>query len=176
MIRVNKNEIFPVTVQLIDEEAGVLATGRTVYYDLRHYDDSLLSPAVSGVMVESTATPGIYKTSASIPDPGQYIFYATCSGFLPNIEEIIVNPENIYELVKQNRHYNISVEDVIRTNSTPTASQIARNVPLNTTDYVVTTIRKDGDANWASTTTSGVVYAHYRDLDDKTPYKMGGPF
>lgn len=176
MIRVNTNEIFPVTVQLVDEDIGELASGKTVYYDLRYFDDTPLSPVVSGTMVESTATPGIYKTTTSIPNPGQYIFYATCSGFLPNIEEIIVNPENIYDLVKQNRHYNISVEDVIRENATPNASQAARNVPLGATDYVVTTIRKDGDANWAATTTSGVVYAHYRDLDDKVPFRMGGPF
>jgi hypothetical protein len=173
MIRVNENEQFPIVVQLVNEESGELASGETVYYDIRDMADNPLSPAVSGTLIESTVEPGIYKSTASIPDSGRYVIYATCSGFLANTEEIIVNPENIYELVKQNRHYNISVEDVIRTNATPTASQTIRNVPMNRTDYVITTIKRDSDPDWSSTTTSGIVYAWYRNITEDVPYKMG---
>ena len=163
-------------VSFIDESTGQLATGQNVSYDIRYPDDSSLSVPISGLLVESTVQPGIYKTVESISLPGQYIIYATCSGFVSSTEEVIVNPENIYELVKQNRGYNVSVEDVIRENSVPTASQMARNVPLGITDYILTVIKKDNQSDWSTTTTSGLVYAHYLDLDSKAPYKMGGPF
>lgn len=175
MIRVDINEAFPVVVSLIDEETGQLATGQLVYYDIRYVDDSPLIPAVSGILYESSVQPGIYKTTVSVPVAGQYIIYATCSGFISNTEELIVNSENIYDLVKQNRHYNISVEDVVRENTNPTASQLVRKVPLGMTDYIITKIKKDYHPDWDSTITSGVVYAWYRDWDDKAPYKMGGP-
>jgi hypothetical protein len=174
MIRVDINEVFPIVVSLVDEETGYLAIGQNVNYDIRYTDDSPLAPAISGVLVESTIQPGIYKTLESIPTSGQYIVYATCSGFVSNTEEIIVNPENIYELTKQNRHYNISVEDVLRENPVPTSSQTIRKVPLGMTDYIITKIKKDNQPDWTSTTTSGIVYAWYRDFDDKAPYKMGG--
>jgi hypothetical protein len=174
MIRVDINEIFPIVVSLVDEETGYLATGQIVNYDIRYTDDSPPVPAVSGVLIESTVQPGIYKTLESLPEAGQYIIYATCSGFVSSTEEILVNPENIYVLTKQNRHYNISVEDVIRENPVPTSSQIIRKVPLGMTDYIITVIKKDDQPDWETTTTSGITYAWYRDLDDKAPYKMGG--
>lgn len=178
MIKTDKSVEFAISVALFDECAGSLATGETVYYDIREATTDLsLSPPISGIMTESTVEPGIYKTVTSIPDAGEFIFYATCSGFMTNTEEIIVNPESIYDLAKQNRHYNISVEDVIRTNATPTASQIVRNVPLNRTDYVINWIKPDYALDWTNpATTSGIIYAHYRSTSDEIPYKMGGPF
>jgi hypothetical protein len=177
MKRVDKNEVFPILVQLVDEQAATLATGQTVYYDIRKaMDDTPLSPPVAGTLTESLVEPGLYRTVVSgIPIGGQYLVYATCSGFITNSEELIVNPENIYELTKQNRHYNISVEDVIRENATPTTSQTTRNVPLGRTDYVITKIKYDTDIDWSITTTSGITYAWYRDISDTVPYKMGGP-
>jgi hypothetical protein len=176
MIRTDISEQFLIVVSLIDETTGQLAPGQNVSYDIRYPDDNSLSPPISGILVESTVQPGIYKTIESISLPGQYIIYATCSGFVSSTEEVIVNPENIYELAKQNRSYNISVEDVIRENAVPTSSQVARNVPLGYTDYIITVIKKDNQPDWNSTTTSGLVYAHYRSLDDKVPYRMAGPF
>lgn len=176
MIRVDKNETFPILVSLIDETTGQLAPGQTVYYDIRQMNDAPLFPAINGIMVESTVEPGIYKTSASISDEGRYIIYATCSGFVSNTDEIIVNPENIYELTKQNRHYNISVEDVLRENAVATPSQTVRKVDLGNTDYVLTWIKRDSDTTWSGTTSSGVVYAWYRDVSDRVPYKMGDPY
>ena len=177
MIRVDKYEQFPILVQLVDEQAATLATGKTVTYDIRKAaDDTSLSPPVAGTLTESLVSPGLYRTVVSgIPTGGQYLIYATCSGFITNSEELIVNPENIYELTKQNRHYNISVEDVIRENATPTASQTTRKVPLGRTDYVITVIKSDTDTDWTVTTTSGITYAWYRDITDTVPYKMGGP-
>jgi len=148
-------------------------SGRTVYYDIRDMVDNPLSPPVSGTLSESTFAPGIYRSSASIPTIGTFIIYATCSGFLTNTEEIVVNPENIYELTKQIRHYNISVEDVVRTNATPTPSQAARNVPLDGTDYIITKIKNDSASNWDSSTVSGTVYAWYESTSEKLPFRMG---
>jgi hypothetical protein len=174
MIRVDINETFPIAVSLIDEETGALATGKTVLYDVRYVTDDPLVPPISGTLIESTVEPGIYKSTGSISAPGQYIIYATCPGFVSSTEEIIVNPENIYVLTKQNRHYNISVEDVIRENPVPTSSQTIRKVPMGMTDYIITKIKKDDQPDWDITTTSGITYAWYRELDDRAPYKMGG--
>lgn len=172
MIRINTNETFPISIGVLDETTGEYVSGKTVEYVIRTVAGSLTA---SGVLTESPNESGIYRTSTSISSAGEYILYATCSGFLSESEDILVNSENIYELVKQNRHYNISVEDVIRTDEPATASQSARNVPLNKTDYVITKIRGDGSSDWSSTTTSGIVYAWYHSDTDNVPYKMGGP-
>ncbi len=174
MIRVDISEQFPILVSLLDETTGTLVSGRTVTYDVRDLSDNVLSPPVAGTLSESSYESGVYRGSGSITSAGTYVCYATCSGFITNTEEIIVNPENIYTLVKQNRYYNISVQDVARTNGSPTSSQTVRNVPLNKTDYVVTVIKRDSDSDWVSTTTSGVVYAWYDSVDSNVPYKMGG--
>ena len=178
MIRVNKNESFPITVSLIDESIGEVATGKTVYYDVRQQpNDVELSPPLNGVLVESSIASGIYTTVTYIDTAGSYVVYATCSGFTTNTEEVIVDEDNLANLVKQNRHFNTSVEDVIRTNSVATASQTARKVGVGKTDYVLTRVKPNYAADWDdSATVSGVVYAHYRELDDQVPYLMGGPF
>ncbi len=176
MIRVDKNEIFPILVSLIDENTGQLAAGQAVYYDIRDMSDLPLSPPVSGTFTESLIESGIYRTEETIPTDGEFIIYATCSGFITNTEEVIVNPESIYDLEKQNYHQNISVEDVKRTNAVPTASQTARNVPLDNTDYIITLIKDNADPDWTNPVASGSVYAHYEDITDAAPYKMGGQF
>lgn len=166
------NEVFPIVVELRDEETGQHVSGREVYYDIRNMVDAPLSPPVSGVLMESTFEPGVYIASASIPIIGMFIIYATCSGFLTNTEEVVVNSENIYDVVKQTRSYNTEVEDVVRTNAIPTLSQIARNVSIGVTDYIITNIKNDSASNWDSTTISGIVYAWYKGTADKLPYKM----
>ena len=175
MIRVDKNEIFPILVSLIDENTGQLAAGQTVYYDIREMDDSSLSPPLAGTLPESIVEPGIYRSEESIPTAGEYIIYATCSGFIANTEEVIVNPESIYDLEKQNRHYNISVEDVLRENAIATPNQIIMKVAVGESDYVITRIKPDDDTTWSGTTTSGITYAWYRNEGDCAPYKMGDP-
>jgi len=171
MIRVNVNETFPITVALVDEVDAVPATGRDVYYDVRQLPgDVVLTPPLEGVLPESTVEPGIYKTLASIDEAGTYVVYATCSGFLPNTEEIIVSHN-------YNRHYNTSVEDVIRSSASPNASQAVRNVGLGRTDYVITRIKPESAADWSGpATVSGIVYAHYRTTDDEVPFLMGAAF
>jgi len=123
MLRVNPGEQFPIVVSLVDESTSSLATGQTVQYTIRNVDDTPLVPDVSGTLVESTVEAGIYKKVETVYTPGPFIIYATCPGFLTNTEDLMVNQENIYDLAKQNRHYNTSVEDVTRTNAVPTASQ-----------------------------------------------------
>ena len=174
MIKINENETFTILVQLIDEETKSLAIGETVYYDIREaVDDSSLSPPVEGTLVESTVEPGLYKKTVSVSEDGQYIIYTTCSGFISNSEELVVNSENIYELTKQNRHYNIFPEDVLRTNTTPTASQTIRKVPFGGTDYIINRIKKDDAIDWSeSTVASGVIWAWYRNTTDALPYRM----
>jgi hypothetical protein len=176
MLRVDISEQFPILVSLIDENTGQLASGQTVYYDIRQMNDFPLSPPIAGTLPESLVEPGIYRTEESIPTAGDYIIYATCSGFITNTEEVIVNPENIYDLTKQNRNYNVSVEDVIRENAVATSSQVVRKVALGNTDYILTKIKYDYETTWSGATTSGIVYAHYRDESDSVPYLMGGPF
>lgn len=178
MIRVNINETFPIAATLLDETTNSPATGKTVYYDVRKQPgDQVLSPPLNGLLIESTVEPGIYSTLASVNEAGSFIIYATCSGFLSNTEELVVDTSSLADLVKQNRNYNTSVEDVIRSTAIPTASQAARNVPLGLTDYILTEIKADVDSDWSGATiASGIVYAHYRDLSSTVPYKMGGPF
>ena len=149
MIRVDKNEIFPILVSLVDENTGQLASGQAVYYDIRQADDSLLSPPISGTLSESLVELGIYRSTESIPVDGEYIIYATCSGFITNTEDVIVNPESIYDLERQNRHYNISVEDVLRENAIANASQTIRKVALGNSDYVITKIKNDYETIWS---------------------------
>jgi len=177
MIRVNVNEEFSITVTLLDEETNQPASGQDVYYDVREQPgDSALSPTLDGILTESTVEPGIYKEMVSISEAGTYVVYATCVGFLANTEDITVNEEDIYEVVKQSRHYNISVEDVLRTTSVPTADQVTRSVPENKTDYVITKIKRDQDADWSGAyVVEGIVYAWYKASTDNAPYRMGGP-
>jgi hypothetical protein len=68
------------------------------------------------------------------------------------------------------------VEDTIRTNLTPTASQTIRKVPLNKTDYITTVIKKDNEDDWGTTTTSGIIWSWYEGLSSELPYKMGPEF
>jgi len=177
VIKVDISENFPITVALLDEGTGNLSSGETVVYDVRDANDLSLSPPISGTLTESTVASGIYKTTLSIPTPGEYICYASATGFVTSTEEIIVEAQNLYDLVKQERHYNLSVEDVVRTNVTPTASQTARKVPLNKTDYVVTRIKADDASDWSVPVTSGTVYAHYENIvTSLVPYKIGGEY
>lgn len=177
MITVNISESFIITVALLDESTGALASGETVFYDIRTINDTSLSPPISGTLTESTVQEGIYKASLSIPTSGTYICYASAENtdFAASTEEIIVNTENLYDLTKNNYHYNLNIEDVVRTNEIPTASQTARNVPLNKTDYIITRIKSNSASDWSSPVSSGTVYAHYETNTDQVPWKMGGP-
>jgi len=178
MIEANKNKLFPIIVSLVDDYTGVLVTGQSVAYDVREINDNELSPPISGTLSESTVEGGIYKTELSIPSAGSYICYATCSGFATSTEEIIINEENIYDIIKENRPHNLSVEDVVRTTASGsmTASQIARNVPYGRTDYIVTLIKRDSDLDWSSPTASGISYAHYVSTAEVLPFMMGGQY
>lgn len=178
MIKVNISENFPITVALLDETNGELASGQTVTYDIRDSNDLPLSPPISGTLTESSVEPGIYRKLLSIPTAGTYICYAAASEFLANTEDIVVeeyDDTNLANLIKQERHYNLSVEDVKRTNAVATASQTVRNVALNKTDYVITKIKSDDASDWSNPVTSGIVYAWYNSVADRVPYKMGGP-
>lgn len=178
MIEANKNESFPITVSLFDDLEAELVTGKTVSYDIRTIDDQLLSPPISGSLTESTVESGIYKTELSIPSAGNFICYATCSGFITSTEDIIINEESCAEVSKYNLPHNISVIDVPRTTASGavTASQLARKVPLGKTDYIVTLIKADSDSDWTNPVSSGVSYAHYSSVTDDLPYMMGGEF
>ena len=177
MIRVSASEQFPITVSLVDEVDGTMGSGRSVFYDMRiHPNDAPLNPPVSGTLVESTTQSGVYSKIFSLPAAGEYIVYTYCTGFSAGAENIIVDEDNLADLVKQNRHFNISVEDVIRENSVATASQTTRKVAVGNTDYVITRIKPNSASDWTdSATVSGIVYAHYRDESEEVPFLMGGP-
>jgi hypothetical protein len=175
MINVNINETFPITVTLMDETTDGDPSGKMVYYDVRKLPgDVPLDPVLSGTLAESAVEVGVYKTMVSISEYGNYIVYATCSGFLTSTENIVVEEEDLTALIKQNRHYNIAVEDVVRTEVTPTASQVTRKVPFGKTDYVITRIKPDGASDWTDPgTVQSTVYAWYESDTDEAPYKMG---
>lgn len=172
MIRVDQSENFPLSAT-IEDASGAPVSGKTVYYDIRDENDDPLSPPITGIFDESTTGSGVYTKVLSLDAAGVFYAYATCSGYNTGVESITVNAENIYQLTKQNRNYNISVEDVLRTNSTPTASQTVRKVPFNKTDYINTIIKDDDASDWSSATVLGTAYAWYRDIEDDIPYKMG---
>lgn len=173
MIRTDIGESFVISVALWNEESGENASGQTVYYDVRDNNDDSLIPPVSGTLIESIVTSGIYTETLTLNIAGNYICYATASGFFSSSEEIIVNPENIYDLTKQ---YNVFVEDVTRTNITPTASQTVRNVPLGETDFIINKIKKSSESDWTTTTISGIAWAWYKSVTDALPYKMASEF
>ena len=183
MMTVKENDTLPITVGLVDEETGGMASGQVVFYDIRNFpSDTSLVPSISGTLVESSIEPGIYSGVASIPNAGNYIIYASCQGFTTSTENVVVEEvdssnHDLSELIKQNRHYNISVEDVIRTTQTPTASQSARKVPKGRTDYIITKIKRDEDLDWSGpNVVTGVVYAHYRRDTDQAPHKVGAEY
>ena len=172
MIKVNTNETFTITAMPVDESTGTAVTGQTVSYYIRNAStDAAVS---NGTMTESLFEPGIYRKNLTVASAGNYIIYVTCTGYLSDSEALEVN-DDLLNLVKEGRHYNISVEDVLRTNATPTASQTTRKVPLGYTDYVVTKVKNDADADWSSPIATGTVYAWYRTITDTVPYLMGGP-
>jgi len=178
MIEANKNELFPITVSLFDEIRGELVGQKQVIYDIRTIDDNHLTPSVTGTLSESSVEDGIYKTELSLPESGSYICYATCSGFITSTEEIMISNENIYEITKENRSYNTSVIDVprITVSGSGNSSQIARNVPVGKTDYIITKVKRDDDVDWTNPVSSGTSYAHYTSMADTLPYMMGGAF
>lgn len=179
MIRVCVNESFPIVVTLLDEETGQTASGKMVNYDIRVQPDDLpLAIPIYGVLTESAVEAGIYKTMQAINETGSYIIYATCSGFVSSTEEVMVVPEVNYTdlevLIKQTRHYNISVEDVVREDKDATQSQVTRKVPVGRTDYVITRIKRDTDLDWSGNQVAeGRTYAWYARTNSKAPYKMG---
>lgn len=173
MIRANVGERFMIVVALWDEAVGINASGRTVYYDIRDENDNPLFPPINGTLIESTVASGIYKKILSIDVPGEYVCYAVCDDFYSSTEEIIINQENIYDEVKASRAYNLKVEDVVRDSTVPTASQLVRNVPLGSTDYIITYIKNDDDLDWSYPTASGVSFAWYKTINSEMPFKMG---
>ena len=98
MIRVNIADVFPIA-SIVTDVSGQPAIGKNVYFDIRYTDDTVLSPPNNGVMVESTVASGIYKQDISINTAGSYICYITCTGFLTDTKDIIVNQETVAEAV-----------------------------------------------------------------------------
>lgn len=175
MIEATKNELFPITVSLFDEETATLIAGQEVVYDIRYINDTPLSPPISGTLTESSVEGGIYKTEVSLPTAGSFICYAFCTGFITSTEDIVINDESAVEVAKYNLPHNISVIDVVRTDDS-NPSQLSRNVPLGKTDYIVTLIKRDDDLDWSNPVSSGTSYAHYTLQDQDRPYMMGGPY
>ena len=178
MIKVNKNETFPLLVSLLDEGSDRLINGKVVTYDVRTIDDQELNPTISGVLTESTTTSGIYHTSLSLPTAGSFACYITCNGFISEAESILVSEENIFELTRSHYPFNSKVMDVTRTTAYDerTPSQISRHVPYGKTDYIVTVIKHDFDLTWNNPIASGISYAHYLTEDSMLPYMMAGEF
>ena len=152
-----------------------MSSGEQVYYVVKQQPgDVSLNPTVSGVLTESSESPGVYSTILTLSEAGNYTVYITCAGFTTNTEDIKINSEDINVLIKQLRHHNTLVQDVIRENATATASQTVRKVPVGGTDYIITKIKSEEDEDWSGqSVVEGRVYAWYRNVGDSVPYKMG---
>jgi hypothetical protein len=165
MIVVDKNEQFILTASFISD--FLLLEGADVSYEI--YDDSDIVVS-SGTMAESSVQPGIYKANESISEGGYYICYINTED-RSIAEQIEVNNDTDYLLAKQNRNYNISIEEVVLTN-VPTGTQVDRNVKQGNTDYVIERVKEDGNDDWIGTTASGNVYVWYQ--QNSRPFKVGG--
>lgn len=124
MIEANKNELFPITVSLLDELTGRLVSGGVVTYDIRTIDDALLAPPVSGTLSESSVEVGIYKTEVSIESFGTFICYASCDGYMAGTENIVISDRSLVA---------VSIcSPVMDSNEFGTMSLYAKNVGLPT--------------------------------------------
>lgn len=177
MIKVNKNESFPLVVSLLDEGTTSLVSGQTVSYDVRNTNDETVS-VLSGSLVESATEVGIYSVLLSLPESGTYIIYIKSYGFVSEAESVMVNEDNLVEIIKSNRSYNTSIIDVARTTTQDqrTSSQISRKVPYGKTDYIITKIKREEDLDWSDPLCTGISYAHYLSEDSTLPFMMGGEF
>jgi len=171
MIKIPKGVVFPITVSLFDDHLGKLISNGTVSYDVRDVYGNELAPPVSGTLSESSISEGIYLEELSIDEPGNYIFYATCSGFITNTETIVVYDK--YDNYVIDAPHNVFVMDILRTNEDITESQQIRKVGIGKTDYVISAVKRDDDLDWTNPVSSGISYAYYRNIDDDLPYMMG---
>ena len=74
----------------------------------------------------------------------------------------------IIDLAKQNRQYNISLEEV-----RATSNILSRKVATGEVSHIIYRIKDDADSDWTGATVSGTVYMWYRTLGDTAPYKVG---
>jgi len=174
MIKANYDEDFTLTVAVVSED-GMVTGLTTVTFEI--WDDDENNLIDSGTMVESSKVLGIYiyTTHITKSEYDSYgtlyrVYFETPAGITDGAEDIMIN-DDLYELVRENRHYNLSVENVL-----VLAAEIPnpnpRNITDNTTNFVKTRIKAEGDANWDSADVH-YVYAWYKVLGDKIPYKMG---
>ena len=174
MIKANYDEDFTLTVAVVSED-GMVTGLSNVTFEVWNDDEDYM--AHSGTMVESAKLGGIYIYTMHITK-AEYDSYGTLwrayfdapTGITDGAEDIMIN-DDLYELVRENRHYNLSVENVLALNA-EIPNPNPRNITDNVTNFVKTKIKAEGDANWDSADVH-YVYAWYKTTSDKIPYKMG---
>lgn len=163
MIRVDTDEQFSLMAGVVDGDA--MAAGLTVNYDVR---DSSNTTVVSGVLQEDANYNGVYCRYISLTTPGNYRAFYETDGYPVGSEEVIVNVESLYKLIKQTRHNNISVENVMATVDVP-----SRKVQAGQTNYVIVRIKDDAASDWAAPVKVENVYAWYTTMGATQPFFMG---
>ena len=174
MIKANYDEDFTLTVAVVSED-GMVTGLTTVTFEI--WDDDEANLIDSGTMVESAKVPGIYIYTTHITK-SEYDSYGTLyrayfetpAGITDGAEDIMIN-DDLYELVRENRHYNLSVENVLAYTADIVPAKNPRKLSDNVTNFVKTKIKAEGDANWDSATVH-YVYAWYETVGDTIPYKM----
>ena len=175
MIKANYDEEFTLTVSVIDEGVGMVS-GLSVSYEILTEDEATLVD--SGTMWESTTVSGVYLYTTYITET-EYdangtlyrVYYKTPSGYTDGADDIMIY-DDLYKLTEQNRHYNLSVENVLAYTADIVPAQNPRNLSDNVTNFVITKIKSEKSANWDSADIH-YVYAWYQTVGDKIPYKMG---
>ncbi len=170
-------EHFSVTDESNTLVSGISPTAFTV--DLFKPDGEEVGNQIDTDVVELSE--GHYRAEFTPNETGTWYMTVYHGDYFPwgKSDDILVYAsdfDTVTASVKQNRNYNVSVEDVIRENISSTASQTARSVSRGRTDYIVTQIKGDDTTTWSGSTTSGISYAWYRTVADTIPYKIGGPF
>lgn len=173
MIKANYDEDFTLTVAVLSEDD--MATGLTVTYEIWTEDEATMID--SGTMAESSEVPGIYLYTTHVTQ-SEYTthgslyraYFKTPSGYSDGGDDIMIN-DDLYKLVRENRHYNLSVENVLTIGSEITATN-PRNLSTGVTNFVKTRIKAESQANWDSATPN-LVYAWYQTVGDQIPYLMG---
>ena len=150
MIKANYDEDFTLTVAVVSED-GMVSGLTNVTFEIWTEDEANLID--SGTMVESSKIAGIYIYTTHVTK-AEYDTYGTLyrayfdapAGYTDGAEDIMIN-DDLYELVRENRHYNLSVENVLVL-AAEIASPNPRNLSDNVTNFVKTRIKAEGDANW----------------------------
>jgi hypothetical protein len=141
-----------------------------VYTDAGHTTESTVYQYDLDVFYK--IDPDQYKAT-DFSAAGEYT--ATLSGIQADLDnpdqykaDVSIYALDIMKLVKQNRQWNMSTENILATSIIS-----ARNVAIGKTDYILIKIKEDADSDWTTPIREEKIYAWYKTMGDDSPYYMG---